>query len=76
MRVGAKDADLVGRDLADGRAEHRRVVEVDVGEHGHVGVDDVGRVPRAAHAHFDDRDVDAFIGKMQQRRDGQAAQSA
>ena len=64
--VGAKDPDLVTRDRRDGRAQHGGVIEVDVGEDRHDAVDDVGGVPRAAHADFDDTHVDTLVGKVQE----------
>jgi hypothetical protein len=39
------------------------VVEVDRGDDGDAGVDDVGGVPGAAHADLDDGDVDRGVGE-------------
>jgi hypothetical protein len=46
------------------------VVEPDVGHHGHLGVDDVGRVPPAEHPDLDHRDVDGDVGEPAERGGG------
>ncbi len=61
--VGLDDAGLLPRDLLDGVAEEVPVVEVDRRDDRDRGVDDVRRVPRAAHADLDDRDVDRQVGE-------------
>ena len=47
------------------------MVEPDVGDHGHVGVDHVGGVPAAAQADLEDRHVDRPVGEPAQRRPGE-----
>ena len=56
--VGAEDAGFFAGDGGDGGAEPLRVVERDVGDDGEERIDDVGGVEAAAHADFEDREVD------------------
>ena len=53
-----------------GRSEILDVVDAHVGDDRDVAVDDVGRVPRSAHADLDDRDVDGFVGEPAERGRG------
>ena len=69
MASRAEYPHLVRRDGAHGGAEHGGMVEIDVGQDGDVGLDDVGGVPRTAKSYFDDAYVHAFIRKVQKRRD-------
>ena len=57
------DAGLLPGDLLGRGAEPVGVVERDRGDHGDRAVDDVRRVPGAAHADLDDRDVDRRVGE-------------
>ncbi len=50
---GAEDARLFARDVLARRSEIVHVVEIDAGDDGDVGVDDVDRVETAAQAHFE-----------------------
>ena len=61
--VGLDDAGLLPRDLLDRVPEEVTVVEVDGGDDGDGGIDDVGGVPRPAHADLHDRDVDRGVGE-------------
>ena len=47
------------------------MVDADVGDDRDRGVDDVGRVPRAAQPDLDDRDVDREVGEPAERGRGQ-----
>ena len=47
------------------------MVDRDVGDHGHTGLERVGRVPRAAESHLDDGDVDREVREPRVRRRGQ-----
>src|SRR5690606_6718880 len=62
-RPGPGDGELLDGDLLDRRAQVLGVLEVDPGEDGHVGVDDVGGVQATAQAHLDHRRVDRLIGE-------------
>ena len=44
------------------------MVEIDIRQHGDVGVNDVRRVPGAAEANFNDTHVHAFVREVQKRR--------
>ena len=61
--AGLDDARLDGGDLGDRVPEAVGVVEVDRGEHHHVAVGGVGRIPRTAHPDLDNRDVDGRVGE-------------
>src|SRR6185369_3937724 len=52
------DSGLFGSDCGDGVAQELLVIEIDVGDHGKQGFDDVGRVKAAAHADLKDRYVE------------------
>ncbi|CAB4707048.1 unannotated protein [freshwater metagenome] len=62
-RAGLDDAGLLDRDLAWGLAEVARVVDRDRQHDGDRCVDDVGGVPRAAHADLDDGRIDGGVGE-------------
>ena len=66
-RAGLDDAALLGGDVLHRAAEEPLVVDRDRGHDGDLPVDDVGRVPRAAHADLDDGHVD---GRVRERRVG------
>ena len=61
--VRAQDAGLFARDEGDGVAEPLHVVERDVGDDGEQRLDDVGGVETAAHAHFEDGEIDLRLGE-------------
>ena len=56
---GLDDAHLLPGVVERGRAEHRRVVDGDMRQHGDAARDDVGRIPGTAHARLVDARVDA-----------------
>ena len=70
-RVGLHDARLLRRDLGAGRPEVVHMVDRDVGDHGHAGLERVGRVPRAAESDLHDGDVDREVREPRVRRRGQ-----
>lgn len=59
--VRVDDPGLFGRDLLDGVAEEVLVVDADGRDDRDVGLDDIGRVPGAAHADLDDGHVDRRV---------------
>lgn len=59
------DAGLFEGDFGDGVAEEAFVVEVDGGDDGEDGIDDVGGVETAAHAGFEDHGVDGLGAEEQ-----------
>ena len=65
--AGLDDPGLLPGDLLTGVAQVLHVVELDVGDHRHLAVDDVGGVPQATEAHLDDRDVDGDVGEPLER---------
>ena len=67
-RARLDDARLLAGDAGDGVAEVVAVVEPDRGDDRHDAVGDVGRVPAAAEADLDDRDVDGRIGEGGERQ--------
>ena len=61
--AGAEDSGFFGGDGGDGVAEKLLVIEIDIGDDGEDGLDDVGGVEASAHADFEDGDFDAGGGK-------------
>ena len=61
--AGLDDPGLHGRDLTDRLPQPVGVIDVDRGEHGDIAVGGVGRIPRSAHAHFEDEHVDRRVGE-------------
>ena len=61
---------LLVRDLLARRPEVLDVIDGHVGDDRDATVDDVRRVPRAAHPDLDDRDVDGFVGEPAERGRG------
>src|SRR5690606_8892797 len=59
--VGVDDPGLLVGDVLDRVPEEVLVVDTDRGDDGDVRVDDIGRVPGAAHADLDDGDVDRGV---------------
>ena len=53
-----RDAGLFATDAVAVAAEPVLMIEVDRGDHGHIGVDDVDGVEPAAEADFQDRQVE------------------
>src|ERR1035441_2185204 len=74
--VGAEDSGLFAGDFGDGVAEVVLVVERDVGDDGEEGLDDVGGVEAAAHADFEDGDVDFALGKVEEGERGEGLEEA
>src|SRR5439155_15388687 len=68
--VRAKDARLLASDVLPRGAEIVHVIEVDRGQHGHVGVDDVHRVQPPTQPHFQDEQVQSGAGKKPERGEG------
>ena len=66
-RAGLDDPGLLPGDRRDVVTEEALVVERDRRDHGDLGVDDVGRVPGAAHADLDDGHVDRRVGERRVR---------
>ena len=58
------DAGLLGGNLLQRVAEELRVVKADIGDDAQQRRDDVGAVETAAHANFDDGDVDLLAGEV------------
>ncbi len=69
--AGLDDPGLLPRDLLDRVAQVGLVVQPDRGDHRDGRVHDVRRVPRAAHAHLDHRDVDGRVGEHGVRERGE-----
>ena len=70
LGAGLDDPGLLVGDLGDRVAEQMGVVDVDRGDHGDVGVGDVGRVPGAAESDLDHRHVDRGVGERRVRHRG------
>ena len=70
-RVLLDDPALLLGDPGGRLAEAVGVVQGDGGHHGHVGVDDVRRVPAAAHADLHDGDVDRGVREGGVRHGGE-----
>ena len=58
------DASLLDGNLLQGVAKKLRVVKSDVGNDGEFGQDDIGGVKSTAHTHFNNGNVDFFLGKV------------
>ena len=67
-RAGLDDPGLLPGDVGQRRAGELVVVHADVGDHGDLGVDDVGGVPAPEQADLDDGDVDGDVGEPAERR--------
>ena len=74
--VGAEDAGLFASDGGDGGAEPFGVVERDVGDDGEERIDDVGRVEAAAHADFEDCDIDGGVSEVEEGHGGKGFKKA
>ena len=61
--AGLDDACLLAGDVGQRRPGELGVVEADVGDHRHLGVDDIGGVPSAEHPDLDHGDVDGDVGE-------------
>jgi hypothetical protein len=66
-RSGLDDPRLSLRNLRNGFAQAINVVEVDGSEDGYISIGDIRRIPRTAHSHFENRDVDGCIGECGDR---------
>ena len=73
---GADDARLLARDLAQGVSQEPLVVEGDVGDDGDAGLDHVGGVQPAAHAHLEHREVHCALGEVVEGHSGQHLEKA
>ena len=62
------DPRLLAGDVGERRSGELVVVHADVGDDGHLGVDDVGGVPATEQPDLDDGDVDGDVGEPAQRR--------
>ncbi len=67
----AEDPSLLARDGRDGWAKPLRVVKRNIGDDGDERIDDVGSIEAAAHAHFENRDVDFVLGEMEEGQRGE-----
>ena len=72
----AQDAGFFAGNGGDGGAEPLGVVEGDVGDDGEERIDDVGGVEAAAHADFEDSDLDFGLGKVEKGHGGQDFEEA
>ena len=61
------DPGLLAGDVGQRRPGELVVVHADVGDHGDLGVDDVGGVPPPEQADLDDGDVDGGVGEPAER---------
>ena len=61
--VGFENPRLFARNGSPGRAEKRLMVQIDGGDTGDDGMDHIGAVQPAAHAHFNHGHVDFGFGK-------------
>ena len=69
--LGAQDAGFFARYQIDGRAQPFRVVERDIGNHRDRGLDNIGRIQPAAHAHFHHRCMHLAGSKIQKAHSGE-----
>jgi len=69
--LGAKDAGFFPSDGCNRGAEPLCVVEGDIGDYGDEGIDDVGGVEPATHAHLEDRKVNVLFGEVEQGLGGE-----
>ena len=74
--AGLDDADLLLRDLLDRVTEPCHMVHVDRSDDGGVRVEHVRCVPAAAHADFDNRDVDRCIRELPDGHRGEHLEEA
>ena len=70
--AGAHDARLLPANAFAVGPQKLGVVDVDAGDHGAVGIDDVGRIQPPAQAHFQDRDIQPRMAHQPQ--DGQGGE--
>ena len=68
--AGFNDACLFGSDFFDAVAKVVGVVDIDARDDGDERDDHVGGIPAAAHACFDDGDIDGLVGKILERDGG------
>ena len=62
--AGLHDAGLLGGYQLEGAAQKLGVVQTDVGNHAHLGGDDVGAVETAAQSYFHHGDVYMLLGEV------------
>ena len=74
--AGAKDAGFFAGDLGEGVAQPLLVVEVDVGDDGDEGRDDIGGVETAAESDLKDGDVDVLGGEVVESHGGYGFEEA
>jgi len=65
------DRRLLGTDGSQGRSQQALVVVLDVGDHRHPAIQDIGRVQPAAQAHLHQREVDPRTCKLAEGGGGQ-----
>jgi hypothetical protein len=75
--TGLEDSAFVGGDLLDCVSEKLLVVETNFGDDGDgLVLQDIGRVVTAAHADFDDTDINLFLVEDFECRDGKQLERA
>ncbi len=74
--VGAEDAGLFAGDLGEGIAQPLLMIEIDVGDDGEEGFDDVGGVEAAAESDLEDGEVDVAAGEVVEGHGGHGFEEA
>src|SRR5579883_933296 len=74
--AGTDDAGLLPGNLGHGVAQKFLVVQRDVGDNADAGLDDVGGVKAAAHADFEDREVELLAREILEGDGGQHLEEA